>query len=100
MNYDLHIARVPNSELVGIEIQPPISDKASDGICAVLRSTYHGPEAPEPTLAEMTRNDSEGTGLVFGREDGNVSDIQGLARKMGALINPAGLHEVAVHLST
>jgi len=95
MNYNVHIAPVPSSKLLGVEIQPPISDKAFDGIRAMLCDTEHGPEAPEAALAEMTRNDTVGTAFVFGKNEG-ASDIDRVASMIGSLISPAGIHEVTI----
>jgi hypothetical protein len=90
MNFDIHAKPTEHPELVGIEIAPPISDKAFEGISKVLSDERLGLNAPDRTLVELTRSDRDGTAFVVERPQAADYSIEELAQRIGNLVDPTG----------
>jgi hypothetical protein len=83
--------------VVGIEIQPPVSDADLDGIMAELLPTEVEASGPRPytSIAESarrTRNDEAGSALVVTPNYLHAPVVVPLA--IGRLLDPCGVHNI------
>lgn len=96
----------PNADFspFGIEIQPPLSEVAANGLCKALTFKISENETNSFPLAEhayVTRSDTEGTAL-FVQADDNVHDTFGISKErylglyVKDFIDPAQKHDVVV----
>ncbi|HEX3568250.1 MAG TPA: hypothetical protein VHT70_01070 [Candidatus Saccharimonadales bacterium] len=84
--------------VVGIEIQPPVSNADLDGIITELLPTETEASGPKPytSIAESasrTRNDEAGSALVVTPNYLHASAAVPLA--IGRLLDPCGVHDIA-----
>jgi hypothetical protein len=81
---------------VGIEIQPPLSVEASQGLVEELTTPDIGQnDGPAAIAARLTRQDEKGTAFVITPNNAAFSSPQVIARRIGALIDPCKLHHVS-----
>ena len=110
-NYDIWVDRVLTEAdygPYGVEIQPPLTELAAQGLCSVLTYRPSVEESESSPLAEavyVTRNDETGTALVVyprARKTGNFQrpsfGIGSLAAYVRSYLNPSYQSEVEVEL--
>lgn len=88
----------------GVEIQPPLSEVAANGLCKALAykvSENESNSSPLVQQAFVTRNDSEGTALFVQAYD-HVHDMVGTSKerylgvKIQNFIDPTHKHEIEI----
>lgn len=91
----------PNGKrAAGIEVQPPLRETA-DTVVAELTKKEDGYSTGHERFADeavVTRNDEEGTAFVVTPNSYNSpTSSEQVAKAIGALIDPAGAHEVVYY---
>ena len=82
---------------VGIEVQPPLTNGAVEGLIKILTKSPAGSKKGEGHIANsatMTRSDLAGTGLIIHPNEILNLDHVTIARTIGTIIDPCGIHEI------
>lgn len=83
--------------VVGVEIQPPVSETDLDGIISQITPSPAELEGPRPLKtiakwADRTRNDEAGSVIVASPNDLHALVVVPLA--IGRLLDPCGVHDI------
>lgn len=102
MQYEVHWSYFDDphkdkGQLVGIEIQPPLSERAVNGIISKLVKMRQGPgeviqHGHVADEVAITRQDEVGTAMVISPQARRSP--MGIALTIGRLIDPCNIHDV------
>jgi len=102
MNYNIYIAELsPDVDVreYAVEIQPPVSSVALDGLVKRL-TTRSDRESSYSTLVEdvaVVRQDEEGTALIVTSHVDHLS-VQDVGRDIAMVLNPCNLDDHIVNI--
>ena len=99
MRYEIVSKCVPDVEVgfgvMGLEIRPPLSELAIQGLCQELTTEVQGD--PYAISVSVTRNDAEGTALIYRQaklKDGSFAEPYDVMCVVKNFIDPCRLYEI------